>query len=452
MKIEQIRKGKPYIFSDSQTWGGKGDNLLKLAEVFDVPQGFVISADTYVDWAREAGIQEFVADVLKGRQEPEQTHQQIKQRFMSTDFGGDLVSKLQQEFSRLKTPVAVRSSSPSEDGEKNSFAGRHETVLGVTTTDEFFNAMREVYASLFTPQSIAYRKAHAISGEDSMALVVQTMISPEVSGVAYSPSPANQSEILIESAWGLGTSVVDARPCDIFRVRDTVTGDIIRDISPKKLTANVFDKQKKTVVEQKVLFWSTGRSSLTDPQVRDVAKAAKTIERAYGMPMDIEFAIEQGTGRFYLLQARPITGLGIQEQNIVLPNIPQDRILGKSHNIRKQGIFEGPAVVVTSIDYARGEINVDGVLAEMDKQFSGGYVLLAPEVPPQLESHLTNVRGMAITECGTTGHAAAVAAERGIVYLGRVEGVGQAHLLQSVRSGTRVGIAASKSEGLLYLV
>src|SRR3989344_8634651 len=99
MKIEQIRKGKPYIFSDSQTWGGKGDNLLKLAEVFDVPQGFVISADTYVDWAREAGIQEFVADVLKGRQEPEQTHQQIKQRFMSTDFGGDLVSKLQQEFS-----------------------------------------------------------------------------------------------------------------------------------------------------------------------------------------------------------------------------------------------------------------------------------------------------------------------------------------------------------------
>ncbi|MEK6857973.1 MAG: PEP-utilizing enzyme, partial [Nanoarchaeota archaeon] len=88
---------------------------------------------------------------------------------------------------------------------------------------------------------------------------------------------------------------------------------------------------------------------------------------------------------------------------------------------------------------------------KMNEEFKDGYILLAPEVPPQLEQYVTNARAMYATECGTTGHAASIAIEKGIVYLGR--GVSNVpNLLQTIRSGSKLGIAASKEEGLLYLL
>jgi pyruvate,water dikinase len=48
------------------------------------------------------------------------------------------------------------------------------------------------------------------------------------------------------------------------------------------------------------------QASLTGEQAGLVAETAVAVERHYGRPMDVEFAFD-GEGRFYLLQARPIT-------------------------------------------------------------------------------------------------------------------------------------------------
>lgn len=303
--------------------------------------------------------------------------------------------------------------------------------------------------SLFTPRAVEYRKSQGLGNDDSIAVVVQTMINPSVSGVAYSPSPNNPEEILIESAWGLCTTVVDGRPCDIYRVRDTITGNIISDISPKKEEMEVYDEKERAVVVKKVPLWKVGRSSLSNEQIREVAETVKSIERAYGMPMDKEFAYEEGTGKLYVLQARPLTGVNVYEENITLPDIPSDRVLATSKNIRKQGMFEGPAVVVRGVDHVNRTFNVDGDLVEMNRQYNQGYVLLAPEIPPQLEQFVTNAKAMVVTECGTTGHAAAIATERGLIYMGRTVGT-MNNLLETIRSGDVVGVAASRDQGMLY--
>jgi pyruvate,water dikinase len=447
MDIVRIKKGKPHLFSDIAKWGGKGDNLLKLSEVFNVPSGFVISSDAYLDFIRENQIGAFLQKTLSQR-DHEKAYQTIRTRFTSSDFSGDLVARLQKEFERLETPLAIRSSSIGEDGDKNSYAGQHETILGVTNFQEFMQAMKEVYASLFTARAIEYRQRGSLQ-DDSIALVVQTMIDPVASGVAYSPSPNNPGEILVESTWGLCTSVVDGRPCDIYRVLDTVTGNIVGDVSPKKIEQDVFSKTQKRVVTQEISGSKKSEASLTNEQVLEAAKTVKSIERAYGCPMDMEFAFDK-SGNLYVLQARPITTMQNQIKNIVLPNIPVNRILARSKNLRNQGIFEGPAVVVRRVDHVNKSFDIDGDLEEMNRQFSEGYVLLTPEVPPQLEQYVTNARAMYATECGTTGHAAAVASERGIIYLGR--GASSIpNLLQVVRSGTKIGLAANQTEGILYL-
>lgn len=447
MQTTRIKKGKPYLFTNTQAWGGKGDNLLKLSEVFDVPQGFVISSDTYSSWVRDQNLAAYLEDAVK--QDSEMAYSMIRGKFLSTGFE-PYASQLHAEFSRLEKPVAVRSSSVGEDGTKNSYAGQHDSILGVTDFDELLSALKNVYASLFTPRAIEYRRSQGLSN-DCIAVVVQKMVNPVASGVAYSPSPNSPNEILVESSWGLCTTVVDGKPCDIYRITDTVTGDIMEDISPKKTEMEIFDHKEKKIVTRKVSSAQAGKPSLSREQVIEIAKTAKSIERSYGMPMDMEFAYEDATGRLYVLQARPITGISMQEEIVKLPDIEAGRIVARSRNIRKPGIFEGPAVVVRGIDHVNREFVVDGDLAELNDRFKDGYVLLSPEIPPQLEQFVTNAKAMIVTECGTTGHAAAIACERGLIYMGRTVSSGP-NILQAVRSGDMIGVAASKDEGMVYRV
>ena len=171
MRLKKIKKGQPYLLSDIKSWGGKGDNLLKLSEVFNVPQGFVISAETYVDWVNQNRLNDFLGATLQN-QDSEEAYNAIRQRFLSTYFGRDITARLKEEFSKIKTPVAVRSSSVNEDGSKNSYAGQYESVLGVTDFKEFVDAVREVYASLFTPRVIEYKRAQGLLSDEAIATVV----------------------------------------------------------------------------------------------------------------------------------------------------------------------------------------------------------------------------------------------------------------------------------------
>src|SRR5688500_4158512 len=109
-------------------------------------------------------------------------------------------------------PVAVRSSATAEDLPDASFAGQHDTVLGVTGPDELLAAITTCWESLRSARAVAYREAHDI-GHDTvrMAVVVQRMVDAEVSGVLFTANPltGNRTEMMVDAAPGLGTTVVD---------------------------------------------------------------------------------------------------------------------------------------------------------------------------------------------------------------------------------------------------
>jgi pyruvate,water dikinase len=80
-------------------------------------------------------------------------------------------------------PVAVRSSATAEDRPGASFAGQHETLLGVTGEDELITAIRVCWRSLDAPRAVAYREARGHVDEPAaMAVVVQRMIDPAAAG------------------------------------------------------------------------------------------------------------------------------------------------------------------------------------------------------------------------------------------------------------------------------
>lgn len=209
-------------------------------------------------------------------------------------------------------PVAVRSSATAEDRIDASFAGQQDTYLWVRGEDEVVYHVVKCWASLFTDRAIAYRAEQGYGHDEvAMSVAVQKMVNPIAAGVAFTLDPTNgdRSKIVIDSAWGLGESVVGGEVTPDNFVVDKVVFEIVkRSISTKELEAIVVDDE---VHHHRLEGERASAPSLSDDQVKAVARMAKQVERHFGRPQDIEWALDPATAdgepAVVLLQSRPET-------------------------------------------------------------------------------------------------------------------------------------------------
>jgi phosphohistidine swiveling domain-containing protein len=205
---------------------------------------------------------------------------------LTTDAMGSLdLPELRHWLAQLpaKTRLAVRSSGVDEDSAGHSFAGIHETRLNVQPSD-VPEAIRSCWASVISPQALAYRRAQNLSVENPRtAVLVQIMVDAVASGVAFTIDPVTGSkdELIINSTFGLGEALVSGQvEPDEFRVR--------------KADAQILDAHV-----------AGDKASLTDDLVRDLAGILLRIERHYGTPQDVEWCHDGS--QFWIVQSRPIT-------------------------------------------------------------------------------------------------------------------------------------------------
>ena len=138
-----------------------------------------------------------------------------------------------------------------------------------------------------------------------MAVVVMATILSASSGVAFSLNPMTgaDDEVTINSTWGLGEAVVSGIVTpDTFTVGKDGTPRA-REISEKHI--RVVPTTGGTAREDTPSDIAL-KSSLTEEQVTTVVNATVAVEGLYGTKVDIEFAFN-GEGKFFLLQARPVT-------------------------------------------------------------------------------------------------------------------------------------------------
>jgi phosphohistidine swiveling domain-containing protein len=208
----------------------------------------------------------------------------------------------------LATLYAVRSSAVGEDAAGLSFAGVHESLLFVREP-EIPAAIEHVRASARGERALAYRAQNAIPVDDTpMPVVVQQMIDARVSGVVFTANPTTGDvhELVISALFGLGEGLVSAGfDADTFIVQKhdlSITTELSE--KPERI---VFDREKGTGTKREPNPDPQARS-LTDDEVRELARTAIAIENAFGRPQDIEFAFD--AGGLYILQTRPITTIG----------------------------------------------------------------------------------------------------------------------------------------------
>ena len=287
--------------------GGKADNLLRLQELGQrVPRFYVISAEAL----------RLVTGGNFNRPDDGAAAQILTDIRQCIDTAA-ITSELEQavraahtQYFPTECTVAVRSSAVAEDGEQNSFAGMHASVLNVRDVEAVLAATRQVWASAFSARAIAYRQRRGLPLLDTgMAVIVQRMINARQSGVCFTCNPTTGSphEIVINSVFGVGEGLVSRGfSADSFIVeKETMT--VTRQLS-EKCEQLILDKEQGELQRVEVAENLRHRSSLSDEQVQQVAKTALAIESGFGRPQDIEFCFT-ADGELFILQARPVTGV-----------------------------------------------------------------------------------------------------------------------------------------------
>jgi pyruvate,water dikinase len=218
-------------------------------------------------------------------------------------------------------PVAVRSSATSEDSPDASFAGEHDTYLWVCGIDQVIAHIRQCWASLFTDRALCYRVEMGYSHLDlTMSVAVQKMVRPKAAGVAFTLNPSNgdRSTIAIDSAWGFGEGVVSGEVTpDNFLVDKVLYAISQRTISPKTHEYRLVDGARVELLE--VEAERVNAASVTDGEIEAVARLARTAERHYGCPQDIEWAVDADLpdgDSVVLLQSRPETVWSKQNRSV----------------------------------------------------------------------------------------------------------------------------------------
>ena len=294
--------------------GGKGASLGVMTRVgIPVPPGFVILSNAFERFLEETDLDVEIDSILhkvnhKKIHTVEGASEQIQALILEAKMPKDIGEGVAKEFKKLNTRfVAVRSSATAEDGSTAAWAGQLETYLN-TTERNLLENVQSCWASLFTPRAIFYRFEKGMKNQKiSVAVVVQKMIQSEISGVAFSVHPVTQdrNQLIIEACLGLGEALVSGEITpDSYVLSKKPTVIIDKNIAEQ---AKALVKGGAGNVWKKITYASGTKQKLSDNNILKLSKLVVKIEKHYGFPVDIEWALSRG--KFYILQCRPITTL-----------------------------------------------------------------------------------------------------------------------------------------------
>jgi pyruvate,water dikinase len=299
--------------------GGKGGSLGELTRAgIAVPPGFVV---------RTRAFEQFLANLE--REDPVRSRVSalpaddleaigacaaaLRKRIGEASLPDALVGEITAAYESLRTrsghaDVAVRSSATTEDASDASFAGLQDTFLWVGDSAHMLDRVRACWASLYSVESISYRRHRGIAEREvAMAVVVQSMVASRSAGVMFTRSPltGDRSVVSIEGAWGLGSAVVAGEVTPDRWVMGKITGEItVREISDKHIEhrrAQTGGVEAGAVPEDRRRI-----ACLSDAELEQLRQVARQVERHYGCAQDIEWAIDS-RGDLLLLQSRPET-------------------------------------------------------------------------------------------------------------------------------------------------
>ncbi len=418
LPLEEIDKSHDHHVGGKMANLGELNNRLNLK----VPPGFVLTKQAYWRFMDHHNLQAEIREIIQssGSESIEQLQkvsEEAQQLIIGSELPEDLEEAMLNQYRKLEAKegkdvsVVARSSALREDARGMSFAGQYLTEFNVTS-DTLPQAYKRVIASKYSIEAITYRRNRGVRNDSvSMCVGCMPVIDSLAGGVAYSQNPldSNDKNITIHSVWGLPTPVADGiLASDLFVVTRQEPLSIIQKEIPDKKEEYKYGR-KDGICRMEPTGRKGSKASLKDNQVLELAHAVLSIEKHYGAPQDVEWALDHD-GSIVFLQARQLKQKSLQHTN----------------NSKKPSIDENvPVVLEGGVTVSPGAAAGPVFVVKTEKDiinFPEGGVLVTAQALPYW-AVLLNRTASIITEHGNVaGHLATVARELNVPALFSVEG------------------------------
>jgi hypothetical protein len=381
--------------------GGKAAGLFRAQQILmaakkdnialrnlSVPKTWFLTSDGIIDFLHFNALEELPTIKYRDPSEIRQEFPYLEQIFKNSAMPPEIVAGLNlvlEDFG--DRPLVVRSSSLLEDTLGSAFAGKYKSLFLANKgtkqerLEALIDAIEEVYASVFSPDPIEYRKERGLLDfNEEMGILIQEVVGrragkyffPLFAGVAFSHnefrwSPRIKREDgIVRMVMGLGTRAVDRLINDypfLFspgqpNLRVNVSPDEVLKYSQKKVDLINLERRRfesvpvenlihevaeeipnisfvVSIFQDEQLFQPVGnffqlkeaKPVLTfnklisqSPFVPQIRSILKILEESLGFPVDVEFACDGDLHKIYLLQCRPQS---ISEKSIFI-RVPDD--------------------------------------------------------------------------------------------------------------------------------
>lgn len=456
------------LIEDVALIGGKNASLGEMYQKLtskgvDVPHGFAITSYAYRHLIKTAGIENDVIEALAGLDTHDMKNLQergkkVRGIIRNAEFPDDLRQAIVEAYRKMEeeygsdVDVAVRSSATAEDLPDASFAGQQESFLNIRGVDALIENCRKCFASLFTNRAISYRHDKGFGQFDVyLSIAVQKMVRSDAasSGVIFSIDTESGFEdaVFITGSWGLGENVVlgVVNPDEYYVFKPTLKEGkrpiVSKRVGSKelKMIYNSDSHDERTVKNIDTTPEERGRYILSDDEIIQLAKWTCIIEDHYQKPMDIEWAkdgdgVNVGTGKLYILQARPET---VHSQS------SSKRVL-ETYVLKEKGkVIASGQAVGSMIGQGAAHIIEDSAHIH---EFKKGEVLITDMTDPDWEPIMKIASAIVANRGGRTCHAAIISRELGIPCI-----VGTVNGSEVIKNGSEITVSCAEGEtGNIY--
>jgi pyruvate,water dikinase len=458
---------KPFIlffkdisYKDVPLVGGKnaslGEMYSKLTpKGINVPDGFAVTAEAYKYFIQKNHLDDKIREALKGLDTHDVLDLQrrgriVRNLILNAQMPKELEEEIRKAYRILEDEygknldVAVRSSATAEDLPDASFAGQQETYLNVRGEDAVVEHVKKCFASLFTDRAISYREDKGFDHFNVyLSVAVQKMVRSDsaCSGVMFTLDTESgfRDVVYITGSWGLGEYVVQGKvnPDEFYVFKPTLKLGykpiVTKRLGSKDVKLVYGSNPRKPLKEVKTTYDERKRFVLDDEEILTLARWALIIEEHYGRPMDIEWAKDGdgktvGTGKLYIVQARPETVHAIKEQKFY-----------EIYKLKGEGkvICTGKAVG-SKIGQGKARVILD---VSRIAEFQEGEVLVTTMTDPDWEPIMKKASAIVTDKGGRTCHAAIVSRELGIPCI-----VGTEVATKKITTGQEITVDCSQGE------
>ena len=404
--------------------GNKAVNISHLLNKgYPVPKGFIITTEAFRKFLEANNLNEQINNILantdtdnygtleensekiknlilSGRM-PKEVQDKIKEQYYNLGIDKDMVGVDKEQLDILNArqidiSVALRPSPCVDETTKISYSGFYKSFLFVSGIKGVYDKVTEIWASMYSKESIFARDKFGVDDNPAMAVIVQEMIYGDKSGSISTMNPTNDShEIYIESSLGSGITGSGEITPDIFVV-DPVDGTVLGEKINQKEWRFVKHAVNGNVMKEKVAPDVAAERSLDEREIKFIVKMCGSLGKEPGVSKIIEWVIKRD--RVFIVQVNDARISSSEEEISDIENIVEKPILSGLN--ASKGTNTGEVVKINNMN----ELS----------NISDECILVASKITPEIIIASNYIKGIITDEGGANSNTSVLCRELGI--------------------------------------